>query len=133
MGKVHHIGWIVKNIENSKRILEFLMGSETETGDTVADNDRLINISFMKSQGLCYELIEPVSHDSPVMEILKREGPIMYHICFEVEDIDHYIEILIGKGMLLLYPKKPAVAISNRNVAFLYEKSIGLIELLETE
>ena len=131
--KIHHLGWLVKDIEKSVNAFKALMGGDLSVEEPVVDTDRLIKLVFVHSDILCFEFIEPVSKESPVYEILKREGASLYHICMEVEDIDMETDRMVKKGILLVHPKKPAVAIGNRNVAFLYDKNLGLVELVETD
>jgi methylmalonyl-CoA/ethylmalonyl-CoA epimerase len=78
------------------------------------------------------ELLEPGSDKSPVSKIIKKSGVSPYHICYEVEDITEAIkELKKKKYMPLSYPVN-AVAINKRNICFLYNKAVGLIELVES-
>jgi len=54
----------------------------------------------------------------------------LYHLCFEVTDIQAEIERLVHEGAKLIVPPRPAVLFGGRPVAFLYV-GYGLIELLQ--
>ncbi|EFV26680.1 glyoxalase/Bleomycin resistance /Dioxygenase superfamily protein [Bacteroides uniformis str. 3978 T3 i] len=77
------------------------------------------------------ELLEPVDENSPINKNLEKNGVCPYHCCYSVENIEDAIARLRKmRFMVVSYPAE-AVALNNHRVAFLYNKDIGLIELLE--
>jgi len=60
-----------------------------------------------------------------------RKGGGLNHICYEVRDIKHTIQLLRDKGSRLISGPTPAVAFCNKNIAFLYTKQHEIIELVE--
>ena len=76
------------------------------------------------------ELIQPRDKESIVYKLLVKNGPSPYHICYEVNDIDTQIKLLKSQGYILVLKKEKAIAFDNRYVVFMYNKHIGLIELL---
>lgn len=129
--KIHHIGYAVKNISESIYFFE-LLGFKKEK-DIIEDYSRNVKILFLKNQEYRIELIEPLEENSPVDKILNKNGNIPYHICYETNNLDKDISVLTDKGFILIDTPKKAEAISNKNVCFLYNKNIGLLELLETQ
>ncbi len=85
----------------------------------------------MKSNKLLIELISPNNKYSPVQNIIKRNGNTPYHLCFCTENIALKIKELRKNKYTLIESPNPAIAFNNRLVAFLYNKDIGIIELLE--
>nr|WP_314779289.1 VOC family protein [uncultured Treponema sp.] len=77
------------------------------------------------------ELIEPIDETSPVYKILQKSGVTPYHICYEVENISDTITELKREKFIPLSKPVEAVAMSNKKVCFLFNKNIGLIELVE--
>ena len=73
--------------------------------------------------------IELVSGEK-VKNFLKR-GAKIYHICFEVNNLERKIENLTNMGCILVSPPKPAILFEGRRVAFLITPMGFLIELLE--
>ncbi|EYE89448.1 lactoylglutathione lyase [Fervidicella metallireducens AeB] len=123
---IHHIGYIVNDIkaaEEKFKVLGFL------TGEIIEDIDRKIKIELIKNENIILELIQPSGEGSPVSRLLKRNGSIPYHICYECENIKATIENLEREGFLLIQEPKSAVAFENKEVAFLYSEDIGLIEI----
>lgn len=132
--KVHHIGYAVKDICNAKKKFERLGFREEQS--TVIDSLRNIEILFMVNEQERVELIAALEKvggggKTPVDTVLKKNGPCPYHICYITEKIDEEINYMRKEGYLIIEQPKPAPALSNRRVAFLYHKDIGLIELME--
>jgi methylmalonyl-CoA/ethylmalonyl-CoA epimerase len=127
--KIHHIGYAVKSIEKSLRTFQ-LLGFEIE-GNVIHDEKRNVKLQFIRNNDIRFELVEPISTNSPVSKLLNKNGSIPYHFCLVSNNIDSTIKKLRRQGFVLLNKKETAPAIDNRNVAFLFHKEIGLIELLE--
>lgn len=132
--KIHHVAYAVKSIEKSKKGFEVLGYEEVQ--EKMEDVDRGIYISFMKHQesGMVIELIEPAAVENPVSNyLLKMRGiAAPYHICYEVENLEASIEEFMAKGFIVTVEPAKAPAIGGRNVVFLMNKAVGLIELVET-
>lgn len=129
--KVNHIGIVVKNIEKSIEYYKTYFGFKPV--DTIyVDPIQKVRIAFVRpsNQNLKFELLEPLTEDSPIMNALKKGGGLN-HICFEVQDIKHTIQLLRDKGSKLISGPTPAVAFGNKNIAFLYTKQREIIELVE--
>ena len=77
------------------------------------------------------ELVEPINDRSPVNEILKKNGNIPYHFCYEVDGLTEAILEMKKSGFIKIINPVPAKAFNNRLICFLYNKDVGLIELLE--
>ncbi len=127
--KIHHIGYAVKDIDMSAEKFKKL-GYE-KSSDIVEDNERGVFIQFMEKDGYLIELIAPLNDKSNVCTILKKTGSSPYHFCYEVQNIDTEIENLLNAGYVLIEKPCEAVAMTNKKVAFLYNKDIGILELLE--
>ena len=128
--KVHHIGYAVKNIEDSMQHFQIL--GYKPISEIVADPIRNVKIVFLQNDAEKIELVAPNGENTPVDSVLKKSGPAPYHICYEVEDIEEAIARL-GKKWLVIRKPEIAPAIDNRKVAFLLNSKIGLIELVENK
>ena len=88
--KLHHIGIVVKNIQESLgEITQFLEFQETSLPMEVSSQK--VNVCFLKTSNVYLELIEPIDQDSPVKKFSESGGGF-HHLCFEVEDIFKEIE-----------------------------------------
>jgi len=128
--RVDHIGYAVRSISSARAFLELLGFSVAS--EEILDEAQRSRIQFLTSGGLKVELIEPISDDSPTVQILRRLGPLPYHLCFVSEDFDGTLERLKARAILVV-DGVPAKAFGGRRVAFFYSKEIGLFEVLEGE
>ena len=127
--KIHHLGYAVHDIGKASAAFSDL-GFQVLSGECL-DELRKVKIVFMKNGDTTIELVAPASPDSPVTQLLKREGPTPYHICYETRDVDATILRLKKKGFIQLQKNAEiAPAIPGGKVIFLTSLSTGLIELL---
>lgn len=108
--KIHHLGYLVENIEKSRIIFEGL-GFKT-TLSVFFDETRQIDILFMNQNVFCIELICP-REGSDIKKLQKKYKNSPYHICFEVESLVDSIELFKADGYLIFSPISPAPAISS--------------------
>jgi len=129
--KLHHVGIVVNNIQESlgelKRYLNF------ETVSTIMPvGSQKVNICLMKIGEPFLELIEPASPDSAISEFARSGGGI-HHICYEVKNIESELESLAKKGATILV--NPIKGFDERRIAFVdlntKNTNCGLVELLE--
>lgn len=127
----HHIGVVTDSISNTKK---YYIEAGYEASEVIFDPLQQVNICFISKLGFpCIELVEPISGNSPVANILNKAGVSPYHFCYEISDIYNGISKLKNKKFIPLFKPLPAIALGNRLICFLYNKEIGLIELLQTE
>jgi methylmalonyl-CoA/ethylmalonyl-CoA epimerase len=128
--RFHHIGIAVKKINESIKAYEAL--GYSKSSDIIFDPIQKVQLCFLgKDESPTLELVAPISTDSPVTNILAKNGPTPYHNCFEVDDIAESVASLKQFGYKRLSAIVPAIAFGNRRICFLYHKEVGLIELLE--
>ncbi len=127
--KVHHIGYLVKNIDRSIEGFEAL-GYELVIPSTW-DEGRQAYLCFLKNDGYCVELIAPVK-ESPLYSLLKQYSNAPYHMCYRCENLETEIERLRQeKFMPFLEPAPAPVIGETARVAFLISARVGMIELVE--
>ncbi len=129
--KVHHIGYLVKNIQKS--IEMFLSMDYRVEREIVFDEYRGIDICFMVKDGYRVELVSPKIPDSVVTKLRKKIGNSPYHICYEVDDIEEKVTFLVNKKFVVWEEPHEAIACDGRKVVFLIHGQIGMIELIQTQ
>lgn len=127
--EIHHIGYLVKNIEKSEKKFQSL-GFLVEY-DKKYDEIRDVNISFLVNGNYRVELVEP-QKTSELYSLLKNYKNEPYHICYIVDSLDDAIRKLQNDGYTVIQSPVEAPCINNQRVAFLYNSSLGIIELLES-
>ena len=122
--QLHHIGVACRDIEEGvdqlSRIHDVI--SQTPVVNDPEQDAQLVLLTL--ADGTRIELVA----GRQVETMLKRNIGL-YHLCFEVEDIQAEIDRLVGEGAKLIVPPKPAVLFDGRTVAFL-SAGYGMIELL---
>lgn len=127
--KFHHIGVAVKDIEKTAAI--YVMGGYKKSATTF-DPVQNVNICWLVKEGMpTVELLAPVDETSPVCKTLEKNGVMPYHTCYIVEDIEKAMSDLRKMKYVAVSKPEVAPAISNCKVAFLFNKNVGLIELVE--
>lgn len=130
-----HIGWAVHSIDKAARSFE-LLGFSPCNG-ICEDTFRGVRILLMKdSFGNAIELVEPAKDGSPVSNLLQKTGPAPYHVCFSasVRDYVSFAKKMQAEGFVELHKPEKAPALGGSDVAFLYSRDIGLVEVvLDTE
>ncbi len=131
--KIHHIGIVVKNIQDSVGELSNFIKFEETSIPTLIGSQK-VTVCFMKLGEMKIELIEPKDDDSPVSKFLEKGGGF-HHICFEVKNLSETIKEMIEKGGRLIVP--PVKGFEDRQIAFmilnLKKTKINLIELAEVK
>ena len=125
----HHIGIAVPELEPT-RLMYISAGYEAT--EQIYDSLQNVYICFLSKKGMpTIELLAPHDEQSPVVNIIKKNGVTPYHLCYEVDNIEEAITELKKQHYILVRRQEKAVAMGNRNVCFLYHKQIGLIEIVE--
>lgn len=129
MLRVHHIGYAVRNLNDS--IAEFRKLGFTPVGASTEDRGRRVEIQFIRSGAYVVELIAPLGESSPLLGILNRNNDTPYHLCYETDDLRADLARLTEDGYLPVDAPSPAPAMNQCAATFLYKRRVGLIELVE--
>jgi len=130
--RIHHVAYVTDNLEKKSAQLAALLQLRP-AGSPVIDPVQGVRIQFMDSaDGGLVELLEPHGEKSPVLRHL-RQGGGLYHICYEVDDLDGTIQRIrdSGDAMVVCEPVA-APAIAGRRVAFVVTEDRDLIEFVES-
>jgi len=126
---IHHYGLATKNLERSMEVFRSL---GYEIGEPVFDSIQKVEVAFVFLEGEHpIELVCDQEAGGPTSEILSKVGSGLYHVCYEVDNIEQMVTTLRQKGFLLKHKPVKATAFNDRKIAWLYNRDIGLVELLE--
>jgi methylmalonyl-CoA/ethylmalonyl-CoA epimerase len=127
--RFHHIGVVTLHLEEAVTHYRELGYSAS---DQYQDDLQKATIVLMERDGdPRVELISPVEDRSPAHKWAQRLGAGPYHTCYEVDDLDAAINRLRKQRFCLAFGPAPAAAFGMRQVAFLWGRGTGLIELVE--
>ena len=131
--KLHHIGIVVQNINESLGEIANFLSFESTSLPTIIGSQK-VNICFLKTNNVYIELIEPAEENSPITNFAK-EGGGFHHLCFEVDDIQQEIDKMVKNGAHVVV--SPVKGFDDRLIAFLMlnlkKTNCKLIELVETK
>jgi methylmalonyl-CoA/ethylmalonyl-CoA epimerase len=131
--KIHHIGIVVDNIQNSLGEFSKFIKFDEITIPTLVGSQK-VNVCFMKIGELKIEFIEPINDESPVKKALEKGGGFN-HICFEVDNLLEKINEIVEKGGRLIV--SPVEGFEGRQIAFVLlnmkKTNLNLVELVERQ
>ncbi|MCH7752528.1 MAG: VOC family protein [Planctomycetes bacterium] len=130
--KIDHIGIAVPDIERALSQYADMFGYRLLRGpyDDPQQQARVAFIGNDSTGDPPLELVAPLGADSQVQRVLAK-GLSLYHVCYEVPDLEEAIEHLRASGCLLVSGPTPAVAYDGRPIAWLYTPNRQLTELVE--
>jgi len=127
---INHIAIVVEDLEEALMFWRDRLGLALDDIEIVSSQG--VKIAFLPVGESEVELVQPLDDDSGVAKFLRKKGPGMHHLCFEVEDIQEKLRDLESQGVRLI-DQEPQVMDDGRKLAFLHPKSSSgvLIELYE--
>ena len=129
--KLDHVAIAVKNIEEASRFYKELLGLEFDGEELIPENN--VKIAFFKCGELDVELVQSMHEgESSVDKFIEEKGEGLYHIAFEVDDLENTIKTLETKKMQFKKPY-PLKGARKTSIAFLEEYCTNgaMIEFLE--
>ena len=130
--KLHHIGVATADMEKAIAHHEMLFHIKPITPiiEDPVQNVSVVLLSNSELSDTPIELIAPLNKVSPVSNFLEK-AIHLYHICFEVDNIDSALAEAIKNKSILLSKPAPAKLFNNRRVAFVYTSDGYIVEFLE--
>lgn len=131
IGRLNHVGIATPSIDRSILLYRDVLGADVSVPfDLPAQGVRVCFVDLPNTQ---IELIEPLGAASPIHGFLaKNPAGGQHHICFEVDDIDAAIAMMVAGGARVL--GVPRIGAHGTPVVFLHPKDMGgvLVELMES-
>ena len=127
---IEHIGIAVKNLEESIKYYEHVLGLKCYAVEEVADQK--VKTAFFMVGQTKIELLESTADDGPISKYIEKRGEGIHHLAFAVKDLPEVLKGIEGKGIQLI-DKAPRKGAEGLDIAFLHPKSTGsvLTELCE--
>jgi len=132
LSHIEHIGIAVKNLEESIKFYEEVLGLKCYAVEEVMDQ-RVKTAFFMVGQTKV-ELLESTDPEGPIGKFIEKKGEGVHHLAFAAEGIEGALEELQNKGVQLI-DKAPRKGAEGLDIAFLHPKSTHgvLMELCENK
>ena len=130
--KLSHIGILVEDIEQGIKNHETLFGYK-QLGPIVDDPTQKVRVVLMgtsEDDPVKIELISPLGDESPVKNLLEKRQSL-YHLCYEVEDIEEAMKNARLSGAIIISKPVEAPLFNERKICFLFTRDKYVIELVE--
>ena len=132
MNKIEHIGIAVKDLKESNRIFEDILGVSPYK-EEVVESEGVITSFFAVGESKI-ELLQATNNDSPIAKFIEKKGEGVHHLAFAVDDIYAEIERLMKKGYRMIH-EKPKKGADSKIIAFMHPKDSNrvLVELCQED
>ena len=117
---IEHIGIAVKNLHESIRYYEDILGLKCYKIEEV--KDQKVRTAIFKIGESKIELLETTDPDGPIGRFIKDKGEGVHHIAFAVNNIEDALNDVKSKGVFLI-DDKPRKGAEELNIAFLHPRS----------
>lgn len=126
--RIEHIAIAVNDMEAEGRTLETIFGLKRDYAEQIGET----KLAMYPVGETFIELLEAAGPSSKVGDWIKERGQSLFHLCFEVEDIDAALAELKQKNVKLL-DETPKNGHGGSRIAFIDPDATGgiLIELAE--
>jgi catechol 2,3-dioxygenase-like lactoylglutathione lyase family enzyme len=130
--RFHHFGLAVRRPQEA---MTFLTALGFRLGESLLDPNQNVHlIMATHATEPAVEIIYPGDTKGPVSSLgEKHTSGIIYHVCYETDDLPAALAGLENAGLrvLCVSPPTPAPLFGGRPVSFYNVTGIGLIEILE--
>lgn len=130
--KIDHIGIAVKNLDETLKFYEDIMGIKCVSKEVV--EEQKVRVAFLPIGDTEVELLESTHEDGSIAKFIEKKGEGIQHIAFKVDNIEEAIKELQEKGVRLI-DEQPRYGAGGARIAFLHPKSTSgvLIEISERD
>ena len=124
--KLHHIGYVVKDIAQYEKNLIFEKKIK-ELFDPVQNSKMALYQNFTDS---FIELIQPLNEESFTYNFLQKNGSSYHHLCYEMGSETELMEIASAQKLIMVNGPIPAILFDGRIVWFYYSRNKQIVEFV---
>jgi len=130
--RLHHVGFVVARLEASAAGMARALVTEWNR-EVFTDPLQRVKVTFLQpgDPSPLFELVEPLTEDSPVRRFLGENGGGLHHVCYEVPSIPEHLARIRAAGGLIVSRPKPAIAFGGRQIAWTLTREKLLLEFLQ--
>jgi methylmalonyl-CoA/ethylmalonyl-CoA epimerase len=128
--KIDHIGVAVKDMAESLKFYEDILGLKSVDVETV--EEQKVRVAFLPCGDSEIELLESTDAEGPVARFIEKNGEGVQHIAIRVDDIEAALNELKEQGVRLI-DETPRYGAGGARIAFIHPKATKgvLLELCE--
>ncbi len=117
---IEHIGIAVKNLEESIKYYENVLGLKCYAIEEV--KDQKVKTAFFMVGQTKIELLESTDPEGPIGKFIEKKGEGIHHLAFAVDSVENALNEAAEKGVQLI-DKAPRKGAEGLNIAFLHPKA----------
>jgi methylmalonyl-CoA/ethylmalonyl-CoA epimerase len=127
--KVHHVGVVVRDMEQAMRFWRDTLGLHVHKTQTITDQG--VKAALLTLGDSEIELLEPIVTDNGIAKYLQSRGEGLHHVCFQVDEVWVSLADLKSKGVEMI-DQEPRIGIAGR-ICFLHPRAMQgtLVELCQ--
>jgi methylmalonyl-CoA epimerase len=128
--RIDHIGIAVHDLDTAVELYTSVFGCNFFHRERVSEQG--MEMAMLMVGDLRIELMEPISETGVLATFMKKHGPGIHHVAYEVNDIGACLQKLRDSGLQLV-DQEPRRGAENALIAFIHPKSTDgvLIEICE--
>lgn len=129
ISRINHLGAIVSDLDTAIDGFSRILGLPLDHIERYGDE---LDIAFLPCGETLVELLKPLTDQGWNAKDLRRHGPVIQHVAFEVDDIEAALADLRAKGVEPI-GEAPRPGAQNTLIAFLEREPFGgvLVELVQ--
>ena len=120
LSHIEHIGIAVKNMDESIKFYEEVLGLKCYAVEEV--KDQKVKTAFFQIGQTKIELLESTDAEGPIGKFIEKRGEGIHHIAFAANGLESSLEELKSKGIKLI-DENPRRGAEGLNIAFLHPKA----------
>ena len=124
--KLHHIGYVVKDIAQYEKNLIFEKKIK-ELFDPVQNSNMALYTNYTDS---FIELIQPLNEESFTYNFLQKNGSSYHHLCYEIGSESELNEVVDSQKLIKVKGPIPAILFDGRVVWFFYSRNKQIVEFV---
>lgn len=130
--RINHIGYLTSDINQAIQMLDIL--GYRQRGGVINDDRQRVKACFLEHcRNITIELVEPYADNKAMQRMLSKQGPGIYHICYEVNDVMRESEYLTSNDWTPLFEPVEAPALGNRKICYFWKRELGFVELVNKQ
>ena len=129
--RINHLGIATTGLADAMARMARLF--EMEAGHVEAVPEQKVKTAFFPVGESSLEFLESTDVEGPIGKFIAKRGPGIHHVCFEVDDIEAAVKMLVAKGIRMI-DEKPRHGAQGCRVAFIHPSETGgvLMELAQS-
>jgi len=120
LSHIEHIGIAVKNMDESIKFYEEVLGLKCYAVEEV--KDQKVKTAFFQIGQTKIELLESTDPEGPIGKFIEKRGEGIHHIAFAAKGLESSLGELKNKGIKLI-DENPRRGAEGLNIAFLHPKA----------